>query len=81
MAQVDEFVYTHRAGTPAPCQRSVITSRLAKSSTRRSRAQFSIVADGQLQVRIGARFPLAEARAAHDALKGCPTTGKVLLLP
>jgi NADPH2:quinone reductase len=32
-------------------------------------------------VRIGARYPLAEAAAAHRALEGRHTTGKVLLLP
>lgn len=47
----------------------------------RSNALFTMVADGRLQVRVGARFPLAEARAAHEALEGRRTTGKVLLLP
>jgi len=36
---------------------------------------------GALRVRIGARFPLREARAAHEALEGRATTGKLLLLP
>ncbi|MFW6204276.1 MAG: quinone oxidoreductase family protein [Actinomycetota bacterium] len=36
---------------------------------------------GDLAVRIGARYPLADARQAHDALEGRRTTGKVLLLP
>ena len=39
------------------------------------------VAAGTLNVRIGARFPLAEAAEAHRALEGRKTTGKVLLLP
>ncbi len=39
------------------------------------------VAAGSLEVRIGARFPLAEAAEAHRALEGRRTTGKVLLLP
>ncbi len=38
------------------------------------------VADGSLHVRIGARFPLAQAADAHRALEGRATTGKVLLL-
>lgn len=42
---------------------------------------FSWVAAGQLDVRIGARYPLVEAAAAHRALEGRATTGKVLLLP
>jgi NADPH2:quinone reductase len=39
------------------------------------------VADGSLKVRIGAEYPLADAAAAHRALEGRETTGKVLLLP
>jgi NADPH2:quinone reductase len=39
------------------------------------------VRTGRLMVRIGARFPLAEAAAAHAALEGRRTTGKVLLIP
>jgi NADPH:quinone reductase len=39
------------------------------------------VAKGELRVRIGARFALAEAAEAHRALEGRRTTGKVLLLP
>ena len=39
------------------------------------------VSSGKLDVRIGAEFALAEAKAAHDALEGRKTTGKVLLIP
>ena len=39
------------------------------------------IAAGRLDVRIGARFPLADAAAAHRALEGRATTGKVLLTP
>jgi NADPH2:quinone reductase len=39
------------------------------------------VARGELSIRIGATFPLAEAADAHRALGGRATTGKVLLLP
>lgn len=39
------------------------------------------VAKGALDVRIGARFPLADAADAHRALEGRATTGKVLLVP
>ena len=39
------------------------------------------VAGGRLRVRIGARFRLAEAAAAHRALEGRETTGKVILEP
>lgn len=39
------------------------------------------VASGKLKVRIGAEFPLAKAKAAHEALEGRKTTGKVLIIP
>jgi len=39
------------------------------------------VASGQLSVRIGRTFPLADAAEAHRALVGRQTTGKVLLIP
>ncbi|MFI2104643.1 quinone oxidoreductase family protein [Isoptericola sp. NPDC019693] len=38
-------------------------------------------AAGDLDVRIGERFPLADAAQAHRALEGRATTGKVLLVP
>jgi NADPH2:quinone reductase len=47
----------------------------------RADAVLGAIAGGRLRVRIGAQFPLAQARAAHDALEGRLTTGKVLLLP
>jgi NADPH2:quinone reductase len=42
---------------------------------------FGWIADRRLDVRIGARYPLAEARQAQEDLAGRRTTGKVLLLP
>jgi NADPH2:quinone reductase len=42
---------------------------------------FRWVGAGELQVRIGATFTLYAAAAAHRALEGRTTTGKVLLLP
>jgi NADPH2:quinone reductase len=41
----------------------------------------SWVVDKKLEVRIGDRFPLADAAEAHKALQGRRTSGKVLLLP
>lgn len=40
---------------------------------------FAAVADGSLRVHIGARFALAEAAAAHRALEGRASTGKIVL--
>jgi NADPH:quinone reductase len=42
---------------------------------------FGWIADRRLDVRIGARYPLAEARQAQEDLAGRKTTGKVLLMP
>ncbi len=39
------------------------------------------VAEGWLDVRIGATYPLADAAVAHEDLEGRRTTGKLLLLP
>jgi NADPH:quinone reductase len=39
------------------------------------------VTSGKLKVRIGATYPLAQAKQAHDDLEGRKTTGKVLILP
>ncbi len=42
---------------------------------------FGWIADGKLDVRIGARYPLEDARRAHEDLAGRRTTGKVILIP
>jgi NADPH2:quinone reductase len=42
---------------------------------------FAWIAAGELQVRIGRRFSLEDAAAAHRELEGRATTGKVLLDP
>jgi NADPH:quinone reductase len=42
---------------------------------------FSWAAAGKLKVRIGHRYPLAEAQQAHRDLEGRKTTGKVILTP
>jgi NADPH2:quinone reductase len=49
--------------------------------TRRAAAVYAAVAEGALDVRIGHRYPLDAARAAHEDLQGRRTTGKVLLVP
>jgi len=42
---------------------------------------FAMIAAGALPVRIGARFPLAQAADAHRALEARTTTGSTLLIP
>jgi NADPH2:quinone reductase len=48
---------------------------------RRARALFDLIEQGKLSVRLGARYPLAEARRAHEDLEARKTTGKLLLIP
>jgi len=47
----------------------------------RAGAVLEAIAAAELQVRIGATFPLERAADAHRALEGRATTGKVILLP
>jgi NADPH2:quinone reductase len=46
-----------------------------------ARRVFELVLQGKLKVRIGARYPLREARQAHQDLEARKTTGKILLEP
>ena len=47
----------------------------------RARQLFDLIGAGRLDVRIGARYPLADARRAHEDLEARRTTGKLLLVP
>jgi NADPH:quinone reductase len=49
--------------------------------TARASDLFTWIAHGALRVRVHHAWPLAEAAAAHAALEGRLTTGKVLLVP
>lgn len=55
----------------------VTTEELDESAT----ALFEVLASGAVKIDIGQRFPLAEARAAHEALEGRKTTGATVLVP
>jgi len=44
-------------------------------------ALFAMIAQGKVKIDIGQTFPLADARAAHEALEGRRTTGSTLLIP
>ena len=48
---------------------------------RHATAVLDMIASGALKARIGATYPLAEAAAAHSALAGRQTAGKVVLVP
>jgi NADPH2:quinone reductase len=49
--------------------------------TTKAAAVYEAVAGGTLDVRIGHRYPLADARTAHEDLQARRTTGKLLLIP
>jgi NADPH2:quinone reductase len=55
--------------------------RSAALLQERARAVFDLIADGRLDVRIGERYPLAQARQAHEDLEARRTTGKLILVP
>jgi NADPH2:quinone reductase len=61
--------------------RPTLGHHMANSAELQGRASdlFSWIANGELDVRIGERHPLADAGVAHDRLTGRKTTGKVLL--
>ena len=48
---------------------------------QRAEALFELIAQGKLRLRIGGRYPLADARRVHEDLEARRTTGKLLLLP
>jgi NADPH2:quinone reductase len=56
-------------------------TRTPQMLRERAGAVLDLVAAGRLDVRVGGRYPLAEARRAHEDLEGRRTTGKLLLLP
>ena len=54
-------------------------TRTGEETRWRGGEVFGAWASGELDVRIGERFPLADAAAAHAALESRSTTGKVVL--
>ena len=63
--------------------RPTLFDYVATTDEFRTRASevFDWIAEGSLEVRIGATYPMSEAAAAHTALESRQTTGKVLLIP
>src|SRR5882672_2191183 len=59
-------------------QTYVRTPELLREHARRV---FELMEQGKLEIRIGARYPLAQARQAHIDLQARKTTGKILLIP
>jgi NADPH2:quinone reductase len=64
-------------------QRPVLGAYTRTPELLRERADqlLELIRSGKLDVRIGARYPLAEARRAHEDLEARQTTGKLLLIP
>jgi NADPH2:quinone reductase len=54
--------------------------RTREELVARSSSVLAAVADGSLAVRIGGRYPLADARKAQEDLQSRSTTGKLLLV-
>jgi NADPH2:quinone reductase len=46
----------------------------------RAQAVLDLIGSGKLAIRIGARYPLSDARRAHEDLEARKTTGKLVLL-
>lgn len=90
------IVFGAASGPPEPVDVSLLAARgslyvqrptlktYARSAALvqdRARQVFELIVAGHLDVRIGARYPLAQARQAHEDLEARTTTGKLLLLP
>jgi NADPH2:quinone reductase len=88
-------LYGTASGTPEPLDSAVLGrgsfyvtrpslahyTRTPEELRGRAAAVFGLVADGRLDVRIGERYPLAEARHAQEDLEGRRSTGKLILVP
>ena len=48
---------------------------------QRAEDVFELIAQGRLAIRIGGRYPLDDARRAHEDLEARRTTGKLVLIP
>jgi NADPH:quinone reductase len=72
-----------RDGGSLYVQRPVLGHYTRTPELLRERAApvFELIAAGRLDVRIGHRYPLSEARRAHEDLEARRTTGKLLLVP
>jgi NADPH:quinone reductase len=55
--------------------------RTRQALLTRTAELFSFIGSGELRVRIGGRYPLAEAARAHTDIESRRTTGKLLLIP
>lgn len=58
-----------------------LVDHIREALLTRAAAVYEAARDGTLDVRIGHRYPLDEARTAHEDLQARRTTGKLVLLP
>ncbi|HEY5598341.1 MAG TPA: quinone oxidoreductase [Kiloniellales bacterium] len=56
-------------------------TRNAEELAEASGDLFSVIASGAVRIAVNQRFPLSEARAAHEALHSRATTGATILIP
>ena len=66
--------------SPGPVNTPLLQELFAKDQER-ARRVLELVSVGKLDIRIGARYPLDQARKAHEDLEARRTTGKLLLTP
>ncbi|MFI0898775.1 quinone oxidoreductase family protein [Streptomyces sp. NPDC020983] len=55
--------------------------RTPEALRRRSAEVFAMLAQGKIRIRVGGRYALTDAAAAHTDLESRRTTGKLLLIP
>ncbi|HXR14385.1 MAG TPA: quinone oxidoreductase [Solirubrobacteraceae bacterium] len=90
------ILYGAASGQPEPLELALLASsgslyvqrptlqtyaRTPELLVRRAELLFELIAGGELDVRIGGRYPLEQARQAHEDLEARRTTGKLLLIP
>jgi NADPH2:quinone reductase len=90
------ILYGAASGRPDPLDLSVLSAKGSLYVQRptlgtytrtpellhdRAAALFELIGIGAVDVRIGATYPLAQARQAHEDLEARKTTGKLLLKP
>ncbi len=81
--QPDPLDLTLLRGNALYVQRPMLNAYVRTPELLRERAAalFELIGSGKLEVRIGHRYPLEQARQAHEDLEARRTTGKLLLLP
>jgi NADPH2:quinone reductase len=90
------ILYGAASGQPEPLELGLLASsgslyvqrptlqtyaRTPELFARRAELLFELIASGALEVRIGGRYPLEQARQAHTDLEARLSTGKLLLYP